>query len=297
MTDRQAVCSREDSSAAGTAARDDSRLGPHPNVRSPTLADHLRELAAFRELLWALTVREIKVRYNQTLLGVIWAIVQPLALMVVFSVFFGRLAGVPSDGFPYPLFSYSALLPWTFFTTALSFGVSSLVNNAALVTKVYFPREILPLAAVLSAGVDFSAAALVYALLMALYQVAPTAAFVYLLPLFAIQFVFALGVTLVLSAVNVSYRDVRYALPLVTQLWLYVTPVIYPLSVIPARFRTAYLALNPMAAVIDGYRRVLVGGRPPQGDMLLLAAVSAVAVLLVGYLYFKRAERQFSDVI
>jgi lipopolysaccharide transport system permease protein len=247
--------------------------------------------------LWTLTVREIKVRYNQTLLGVSWAVIQPLALMVVFSVFFGWLARVPSDGLPYPLFSYAALLPWTFFTTSLAFGVPSLVTNTTLVTKLYFPREVLPLAAVLSAGVDFAAAALVYVALMVFYQVQVSAAFFFLIPLLFVQLMFTLAVTLVLAALNVSYRDVRYALPLVTQLWLYVTPVIYPLSVIPIHIQTLYLTLNPMAAVIDGYRRVLVAGKPPNLTMLGVASLSAVVLLIVGYGYFKHAERRFADVI
>jgi lipopolysaccharide transport system permease protein len=274
----------------------DSAAEPGESLR-PSLIRCLRELAGFRELLLTLTAREIKVRYKQTLLGVTWAIVQPLALMIVFSVFFGRLAHVPSDGLPYPLFSYAALLPWSFFTTSLAFGVPSLVTNTTLVTRVYFPREVLPLAAVLSAAVDFGAAALVYGGMMALYRVAPTLAFLYLIPLVTIQVVFTLAVTLVLSAINVSYRDVRYALPLVTQLWLYVTPVIYPLSVIPARFRTAYLTLNPMAAVIDGYRRVLVAGSAPDLRTLGVAGVSAAILIAGGYGYFKRAERHFADVI
>jgi ABC-type polysaccharide/polyol phosphate export permease len=255
------------------------------------------ELFQFHELLATLTFREIKVRYNQTVLGVAWAIAQPLALMIAFSIFFGRFAGIKSDGQPYPLFSYAALLPWTFFTTSLAFGVPSLVTNSSLVTKVYFPREILPLASVFSAGVDFVAAALVYGALMAFYGVAPTAAFVWLLPLLGVQLAFTIGVTLVLSAVNVSYRDVRYALPLVTQIWLYATPVIYPLSVVPERIRGVYLAINPMAAVIEGYRRVLVAGTAPDAGMLSLAAVSSVAMLFLGYLYFKHAERRFADVI
>jgi lipopolysaccharide transport system permease protein len=257
----------------------------------------LREFIAFRELLWTLTVREVKIRYKQTLLGVAWAVAQPLGLMLTFSIFFGRFAGIPSEGLPYPLFSYAALLPWTFFTTSLAFGVPSLVNNATLVTKVYFPREILPLASVLSAGVDFVAAALVYGLLLLYYRISPTGAFVYLLPLLAVQLSFTVGVTLILAAINVSYRDVRYALPLVTQIWLYTTPVIYPLSVIPARFRGLYLAVNPMAAVIECYRRVLVAGSAPDLLMLVRSAVSAALLLSAGYIYFKRAERSFADVI
>ena len=263
----------------------------------PDLRASLAELRSFRELLWTLTVREVKVRYNQTLLGVAWAVAQPIALMLAFTVFFGKFAGVESDGLPYPLFSYAALLPWTFLTTSLAFGVPSLVTNTALVTKVYFPREILPLASVLSAGVDFAAAAAVYAALMVLYRVAPTPAFAYLVPLLAVQVVFTLGVTLVLAALNVAYRDVRYALPLFTQVWLYATPVIYPLSAVPETIRTAYLAVNPMAAVIEGYRRVLVVGTAPDLRMLALSAASAAVVLVASYAYFKHAERSFADVI
>ena len=255
------------------------------------------ELWAFRELLWTLTVREVKVRYAQSVLGVAWAVAQPLALMAAFSLFFGRFAGIRSDGLPYPLFSYTALLPWTFFTTSLAFGVPSLVTNTSLVTKVYFPREILPLASVLSAGVDFGAAVGVYGLLMALYRIQPSLAFLYLLPLLVVQLIFTIAVTLILSAVNVSYRDVRYALPLVTQVWLYATPVIYPLSVVPVTLRQAYLAVNPMAAIVDGYRRVLVAGSAPDLAMLGLSGLSAAMLLVVGYWYFKRAERAFADVI
>jgi len=256
-----------------------------------------RELWAFRELLWTLTVREVKVRYAQSLLGVAWAVAQPLALMATFSLFFGRFAGISSDGLPYPLFSYTALLPWTFFTTSLAFGVPSLVTNTSLVTKVFFPREILPVASVLSAGVDFGAAVGVYGLLMALYRIQPSFALLYLLPLLVVQLVFTLAVTLFLSAVNVSYRDVRYALPLVTQIWLYATPVIYPLSVVPQAIRQPYLAVNPMAAIVDGYRRVLVVGSAPDLPMLALSGLSSALLLLVSYSYFKRAERSFADVI
>jgi lipopolysaccharide transport system permease protein len=287
-------------SSAGSVGSGSSRepLPPTTEVSSrPSLVASLRELIAFRELLWTLTVREVKIRYKQTLLGVAWAVAQPLGLMLAFSIFFGRFAGIPSEGLPYPLFSYAALLPWTFFTTSLAFGVPSLVNNATLVTKVYFPREILPLASVLSAGVDFGAAALVYGLLMVYYRISPTGAFAYLLPLLAVQLCFTLAVTLILAAINVSYRDVRYALPLLTQIWLYTTPVIYPLSVIPARIRGVYLAANPMAAVIEGYRRVLVAGSAPDLSMLGVSGASAALLLSAGYVYFKRAERSFADVI
>ena len=260
----------------------------------------LRSLAQafrFRELLWALTVREVKVRYSQTLLGVLWAVAQPVSLMLAFWLFFGRLAKVPSDGLPYPLFYYAGLLPWTFFTTSLAFGVPSLVNNTTLLTRIYFPRELLPVANVLSAGVDLAAATLVYLGLMFFYQVPPGRGFLYLPLVLAIQVLLTIGVTLGLAALNVSYRDVRYALPLVSQLWLYATPVIYPLSVVPPAIRGVYLALNPMAAIIESYRRILVRGQSPEGEILSVAAVSACAFAAAGYLYFKRAERHFSDVI
>jgi lipopolysaccharide transport system permease protein len=263
----------------------------------PRLLSSLRELVAFRSLLWIFTVREVKVRYNQTFLGVAWAIAQPLSLMVAFALFFGHFAGVPSDGAPYPLFYYAALLPWTFFTTCLAFGVPSLVTNTVLLTRVYFPREILPLAAVLSAGVDLAAAGVVYALLMLYYGVAPTLAWLYLPLLLAVQILFVMGVTLVLSALNVSFRDVRYALPLATQVWLYATPVIYPLSVVPESVRWLYLALNPMAAVVEAFRRVLVAGQAPGLAMMAPAAATAVLLTVAGYAYFKRAERHFADVI
>ena len=278
----------DDPAAERAAVEASSRLG---------LLAGLKELVAFRGLLWMLAAREVKVRYKQTLLGAAWAIAQPLALMAAFTLFFGRFARIPSDGLPYPLFFFAALLPWTFFTTSLAFGVSSLVTNTALVTKVYFPREILPLASILAAAVDFAAAGLVYALMMAIYRVPLSGVLVYVLPLLLVQAAFTIAVTLILSAINVSYRDVRYALPLVTQLWLYATPVIYPLSVVPENLRAGYLAANPMAAVIEGYRRVLVSGRAPDLPMLALSGVASGALLLGGYAYFKRAERSFADVI
>lgn len=276
----------------------DEQLPPLSGVSTrPNLKTGLAELFSYRELLWTLVVREVKVRYSQTFLGIAWAVAQPLALMFVFTVFFGRFARMPSDGLPYPVFYYSALLPWTFFTTCLAFGVPSLVTNASLVTKVYFPREILPLAAVLSAMVDFAAATIAFGVLAAVFRVTPTWAYLYLLPLVLIQLTLALAVTMVLSAINVSYRDVRYALPLVTQLWLYATPVIYPLSIVPTQYRAAYLVLNPMAPVVESYRQVLAAGQPPDSDLLIMSSLSSVVLLYVGYWYFKRAERKFADVI
>jgi len=278
--------------------REELRLAPLVEVSARLgLLASLGELMVFRGLLWMLIVREVKIRYSQTLLGIGWAIAQPLVLMLAFTVFFGRFAGISSDGLPYPLFSYAGLLPWTFFATSLAFGVPSLVTNTPLVARVYFPREILPLASVLSAGVDFGAAALVYIAFMAIYHIAPTSVLVHLLPLLLVQLVLAVAVTLALAAINVFYRDVRYVLPVVTQIWLFATPVIYPLSVVPEGIRATYLAINPLAGVIDGYRRVLAAGTPPDMSLLALSAVSSIGLLIVAYLCFKRVERSFADVI
>lgn len=276
----------------------DRELPPLREISArPSLLRSLLELLSFGDLLWMLTLREIKVRYAQTALGIAWAVGQPLVLVAAFAVFFGGFARVGSEGLPYIPFYYSALLPWSFFTTSLAFGVPSLVTNAPLLTKVYFPREILPLAAVLSAIVDFMAAAAVFVPIAWYYALRPWPALPFLLPLFGVQLALALGVTLSLSALNVSYRDVRYALPLVSQIWLYATPVIYPLSTVPEWARPVYLCINPMAAVIDGYRRVLVIGRPPDLSALSLSAAVSGLLLVVSYAYFKRAERRFSDVV
>ena len=281
-----------------TAEVTDEQLGPLNVISSrPSLTSSFVEFLSYRELLWTLTLREVKVRYSQTSLGVAWAVAQPLSLTLAFTIFFGRFAGVPNDGIPYPIFYYSALLPWTFFTTCLAFGVPSLVTNVNLVTKVYFPREILPMASVLSALVDYGAATVAFGLLLVIYRTVPTIALVFLIPMVIIQLVLAIGVTLIFAAINVSYRDVRYAIPLVSQLWLYATPVIYPLSVIPEHLRTAYLLVNPMAPIIESYRAVLGAGSSPDPKLLTLSAISSSLLLVTGYSYFKRAERRFADVI
>jgi lipopolysaccharide transport system permease protein len=264
---------------------------------SDSLLAQLRELLHRRELLWLVTQREIKVRYKQTVLGVLWAIVQPLSLMLVFTLFFSLLAGLPTDGPPYPLFAYAALLPWTFFATALSFAVPSLITNSHIITKIYFPREIIPLASVLAALVDFAVASLVLFGLLAVYRVPPTWSLLYLAPLIAIQVTFTVGLSLLLSAVTVLYRDVRFTVPLLLQLWMFLTPILYPLSIVPESFRTLYLIANPLAAIVEGYRRALLHGRPP--DPLPLASATLVSLLLLwlGYRYFKQVERRFADII
>jgi lipopolysaccharide transport system permease protein len=264
---------------------------------SDSLPAHLRELVRYRDLLFRFTQREIKVRYKQTVIGALWAVLQPLSLMLVFTVFFSLFVGMPSDGIPYPIFSYTALLPWTLFSTAVSFAIPSLITNSHLVTRVYFPREIIPLASILAALVDFAVAAVVLIGLLAFYQITPTMSLFYVGPLLAIQIVFMTGVGLLLSAATVLYRDLRFALPLVIQLWMFVTPILYPVSVVPESFRAFYFGLNPMAVIIEGYRRSVLQGQPPDPLYLPGAAVISVALLGLAYGYFKRLERQFADIV
>ncbi|MGH9836696.1 MAG: ABC transporter permease [Blastocatellia bacterium] len=275
---------------------------PEPSLEntiewSDSLIVHARELFKHRELLWLITQREIKVRYKQSALGVLWAILQPFSLMVIFTVFFSWFARMASDGIPYPLFSYAALLPWVFFSTSLSFAVPSLIANSHIITKIYFPREIVPLASVLAAFLDFVIAALIFVGMLAFYRVAPTWNIFYIAPLLAIQVAFTVGVCLLLSAFTVLYRDVRHMLPLAIQIWMFVTPILYPASVVPERWRAWYFALNPMAVIIDGYRRAVIQGAPPELKYLALAAVVSCLLLWVGYKYFKHLEREFADIV
>lgn len=260
------------------------------------LGEAVRALFAARELLLIWTWRELKVRYSQSLLGAAWAIVQPLALMLVFSLVFALFIKVPTGGVPYPVLAYSALLPWVFFANALSGAVPSLVNNLNLVTKVAFPREILPLATLLASLVDFCVAALIFVAMVLLYKL-PLHGTLLLLPgLVLIQLVFSLGLSLWAAALNVFYRDIRFLIPLLLQIWMYLSPVIYPLDLVPAQLRPLYL-LNPMATLIDSYRRVMVFGQLPDWPFLGLTTVLALLALALGYGYFKGAEATFADRI
>lgn len=275
---------------------------PEPSLEntiewSDSLIAHARELFKHRELLWLITQREIKVRYKQSALGALWAILQPFSLMVIFTVFFSWFARMASDGIPYPLFSYAALLPWIFFSTSLSFAVPSLIANSYIITKIYFPREIVPLASVLAAFLDFVIAALIFVVMLAFYRVAPTWNIFYVAPLLAIQVTFTVGICLLLSAFTVLYRDVRHMLPLAIQIWMFVTPILYPASIVPARWRAWYFALNPMAVIIEGYRRAVIQGAQPELKYLALAAVVSCLLVWVGYKYFKHLEREFADIV
>jgi lipopolysaccharide transport system permease protein len=255
----------------------------------------LKELWEYRELLLFLTWRDIAVRYKQTVLGVAWALLQPVLTMAIFSVVFGRLARIPSDGMPYPLFVYCGLVPWQLFAYALANSANSLVANERLVTKQYFPRMLLPLSAVLAGLVDFAIAFVVLLGMMVYYRVMPTSA-VWTLPLFVLLVVAsAVAAGLWLSAVNVRYRDVRYALPFLSQLWLFATPIAYPASLMPEAWRPLY-GLNPMAGVVEGFRWALLGGSGP-GPLLAVSVAVVLLGLAMSLAYFLRVERTFADVI
>ena len=256
----------------------------------------LHELWQHRELVGFLAWRDIVVRYKQTVLGVAWAILQPVLTMVVFSVFFGRLAGIPSDGVPYPVFAYTALLPWNLFANGLTSSAGSIVGGAHLVQKVYFPRLAIPIAPLLGALFDFLIAFLVLAILMVFYGIAPTWRLVAVLPLLLLTMLTSLGAGLWLAALNVRYRDVRYALPFLVQIWLFATPIAYPTSLVPESWRTLY-ALNPMVGVVDGFRWAVLGVAKAPTTTLLPSAAVAMVVLVTGAFYFRRAEAEFADVV
>lgn len=255
----------------------------------------LHELWQYRELVYFLALRDIKVRYKQAALGGAWAIIQPVGMMIVFSLFFGRLAKMPSDGIPYPIFAYAALLPWTYFSLTLAQSSQSLVSGSQMITKVYFPRLVMPTASALAGLVDFGLAFVVLIGMMLYYGVQPTKA-ISLLPLFLLlALVTALGVGLWLSALNVHYRDIRYTVPFLTQLWLFATPVVYPSSLLSEPWRTVY-GLNPMVGVVEGFRWAMLGNHPP-GPMLGVSAAVAFMLLVSGAFYFRRMERTFADVV
>lgn len=253
------------------------------------------ELFAYRDLLYFLAWRNVKVRYKQTAIGATWALIQPVLNMVVFSIFFGALAKVPSDGLPYPIFVYAGLLPWTFFSNVIRLAGNSVVEDEKLITKVYFPRLIIPASVAGVELLDFCVAFSIYILMMVYYQIPLTIQIVAIPFLLLLLVTAALGVGLILSALTVAYRDFRYVLPFMVQLWLYVSPVIYPVSIVPERWRFL-LALNPMAGIIDAFRSALLG-KPFDLPTLGISAAMAVVVFIFGVLYFQKLERTFADII
>ena len=256
----------------------------------------LAELWEYRELLYFLTWRDIKVRYKQTFLGAAWAIIQPFLTMVVFSLFFGRLAKVPSDGIPYPIFAFAALVPWTFFANGLTESSNSLVGSSNLIKKVYFPRLTVPISSVLSGLVDFGLAFVVLLGMMVYYGVVPTWHIVFLPFLLLLALVTALGVGLWLSALNVKFRDVRYVVPFVTQFWMFSTPIAYSSTLLSQPWRTLY-GINPMVGVVEGFRWALLGSGTAPGPVLIASSLAACAILAGGAFYFRRMEKTFADVV
>lgn len=249
-----------------------------------------------RELLYFLIWRDVKIRYKQTMLGAAWVIIQPLMTMVIFTVIFGQLARIPSDGLPYSIFTYTALLPWQYFSQAISRSSDSLVASAHLITKIYFPRLIIPISAVLAPLVDFAIAFVVLIGMMAWFGIPPDWNALFL-PLFLLlALITALAVSLFLSALNVKYRDVRYTVPFLIQFWMYASPVVYPVSIIPAQWRLLY-SLNPLVGVIEGFRWALLGKESPDLSIMVVSGTVIVALLLGGIIYFKKMERTFADVI
>lgn len=256
---------------------------------------HIQNLFNYRYLAWMWTKREIKIRYKQSLLGAAWAILQPISLMIIFTLVFSYFVKIPTDGLPYPIFAYTGLLPWTFLATAITFGVPSLVNNMGLITKIYFPKEILSITAVGASFLDFLLGFLVFFFLMVFYRMPFYWTWIWIPLLILVQIILMLGVILFASAVNVFYRDIRYMIPLTLQLWFYATPVIYPISAVPEWLKPLY-ALNPMTAIIDSYRRTILLGQPPSPYLIISIVISLVG-LFIAYRYFKSVEWKFADMI
>jgi len=260
------------------------------------VAIKFRELWKYRELIYFFVWRDIKVRYKQTVLGAAWAIIQPVCTMIVFSIFFGRLAKVPSDGIPYPIFSYCALLPWDYFAGAMGRASSSMIDSSNLIKKIYFPRLVVPLSAVTSGLIDFAIAFTVLIAMMFYYGIVPKLTLLWFPAFMLMAIATALGVGLWLSSMNVKYRDIRYVIPFLTQLWFFITPVVYPSSLLSGFWRIIY-GLNPMVSVVEGFRWALLGKEQPSGWMLAISAIMVIILLVSGAFYFRRMEKTFADVV
>lgn len=267
-----------------------------PSFSPLGLLASLLTLAQYRDLLLTLTLHRIKVRYKQSVLGISWAILQPLSLMLIYTLIFSFIAKVKTDGVPYAIFAYAALLPWTYFATSLGNATNALVSHSELVTKVYFPREILPLSYVIAAVCDFLIASTVMVGLMMYYRVSLTVNVFYAVPIVLVLTVFIVAMVLILSATQVRFRDIGVAMPLLLQLWMFATPVVYPLSAVPARFRSLYV-LNPMVGTIENFRRVVLQGMSPDFYTLGVSAAVSVVLLFAAYIYFKHVEATVADLI
>jgi len=255
-----------------------------------------KELRAYRDLFYFLVLRDIKVRYKQTVLGGLWAIIQPFFMMVVFTLFFGNLAKVPSEGVPYPIFNYTAMVAWTYFANATTFSGNSLVQNTALISKVYFPRMMVPLAPVLAFLLDFAIAFVILIGMMLYYGIYPTVMTLFLPLLVILMMLTVSGVGMLLAALNANYRDIRYTLQFLVQFWMFASPVVYPVSMLPEKYHLIY-AINPMAGVIEGFRSALLGTTAFPTQMLLVSSLTSIIIFIIGALYFRQTERYFADVI
>ena len=282
-----------------TIASQETQASPTSSVvirpSSGFITINFKDVWAYRELLYFLTWRDIKIRYKQTVLGFAWAILQPFLMMVVFTLFFGNLLNVPSEGVPYPLFNYAAMLPWILFAQGITRSSESLVANVNMVKKVYFPRLVMPLSGVLAPVVDFAIAFVILIGMMFYFGYPPTMRILWLPAFVILALMTALGVGLWLSAINVQYRDVRYVVPFLVQLWLFASPVVYSSSLLPARFQAIY-GLNPMAGVIEGFRWALLGTEPP-GSLIAVSVIIVIVILTSGAFYFRRSEKTFADVV
>jgi len=273
-----------------------SRVIRPPSVSMGGILFGLRELWKYRDLLYTLSAHRIKVRYKQSVLGIAWAVLQPLSLMLIYTLVFAVVARIPTGNTPYPVLAFTGLLVWSLFSTALTSSTGGLVSHSHLVTKVYFPREILPLTYVVAAVFDFIVATFVLAGLMIYYHVVPTANLIMAVPIILILICFVTAMSLVFSATQVRFRDVGVAMPLLLQLWMFASPVVYPLSAVPERFRGLY-SLNPMVGIVDGFRSAVLGGTPTNFYTLGLSALISILLLPIAYLYFKRVEATIADVI
>ena len=274
---------------------------PTTIIRAPSLSllalgQAFRRLAQYRDLLITLSVHRLKVRYKQSVLGPSWAVLQPTLLMLIYTVIFSRIIRIPTDGAPYAVFAYSALLPWTFFSTAISSATNSLVSHFSLVTKVYFPREILPLTYVIAALVDFLVASVLLGVLMAYYDMSLSRYALFAIPTVVVLALFAIAVSLLLCAIQVRYRDIGMALPLLLQVWMFATPVVYPLTLVPQRWQALY-SLNPMVGIVESFRRVILQGVPPDFHALEMSTLVTAVLLPLAFIYFKHIESTVADII
>jgi len=282
-----------------------TEVSSFPDFREPTVVIEprksllhldLKAIWEYRELLYFLVWRDLKVRYRQTVIGIGWVVLQPVLTMVLFTAVFGNFAKIPSDGVPYPIFTYSALLPWNLFASSLARGTESVVGNAQLISKIYFPRLLLPISGILSPTVDFAISFVIFAAMMIWFRTLPTWG-VLALPFFLIlALLTALAVGLWLSALNVRYRDVGHTIPFLVQLWMFASPVAYPVSLVPERWRVLY-SLNPMAGVIEGFRWALLGKESPDFEVIVISSMMVTTLLISGVVFFKHTERTFADVI